>query len=159
MSEMKCFYHNETDATCICVDCGKALCSPCGSISKQPRCADCMTESNQKEYNSFLYTLIVSAFFFVITAVILFFTIGVPAFRSPLWWLLMVVIATIPWGWRFLNSLFPVFFFTTSIIGMLIYLIFKALLSIFAGIVVMPWQFFSIIRLHLKTKAARKKFF
>ncbi|MBN1775283.1 MAG: hypothetical protein JW817_02325 [Clostridiales bacterium] len=159
MSKMKCFYHNEREATCTCVGCGKGLCSPCGSISKPQRCADCLTEANRKEYNSFLYTAIVSAFFFFITAMILVFTVGVSAFRSPMWWFLMAVVATIPWGWRFLHSLFPVFFLSTSILLMILALIFTALLSFFAGIVVMPWQIFSIIRLYARTRAARKRFF
>jgi len=116
-------------------------------------------KANDKEAKSFLYTFIVSAFFFILTSVVLLFAVGTRAFHSPLWWLLIIVIATIPWGWRFLNSLFPVFFFSTSIIGMLVYVIFKALLSLFAGIVVMPWQIFSLIRFYTRAGAARRKFF
>jgi hypothetical protein len=118
-----------------------------------------MMKANEKEFKSFFYTAIVSAFFFFVTAMILVFTVGVKAFGSPLWWLLIIVVSTIPWGWRFLHSLFPVFFLSTSIILMILALIFTALLSVFAGIVVMPWQIFSIIRLYARTRAARKKFF
>lgn len=117
-----------------------------------------MMKANEKEYKSFLYTAIVSAFFFFITAMILVFTVGIEAFSSPLWWLLILVVSTIPWGWRFLHSLFPVFFLSTSILLMILALIFTALLSVFAGIVVMPWQIFSIIRLYLKTRSVREKF-
>lgn len=155
---MNCFYHHETKATCTCVGCRKGLCSYCGSISTPPRCADCLIKANEKDRKSFLYTLIVGSFFFLVTAAVLFVAVGSAAFLSPLWWLILIVIATIPWGWRFLHSLFPVFFFSTSIFLFLLYLIFKAALSVFAGIVVMPWQIISAIRLSVQNRTVRKKF-
>ncbi|MDD3959321.1 MAG: hypothetical protein PHF65_03890 [Oscillospiraceae bacterium] len=115
-------------------------------------------KETEKKFRHFLYTAIVSAFFFLVTALILFFAVGVSAFRSPLWWLLMIVIMTIPWGWRFLHSLFPAFFISTSIFLLVLYFIFEAALSVFAGIVVMPWQIFSIVRLFIKTQKLKKKF-
>ncbi|MBN1892114.1 MAG: hypothetical protein JW780_04970 [Clostridiales bacterium] len=155
---MKCFYHNEREATCTCIGCGKALCSSCGSISKPPRCADCLSQANRKEYNTFLYTLFVSAFFFTMTGIILLLFAGVSAFTSPWWWFLMILVASIPWGWHFLYSLIPIFFISTSVIGMILYLIFSVLLSVFVGIFVMPWKFVKITRLCIKTHRAKKLF-
>jgi hypothetical protein len=117
-----------------------------------------MAAANQKEYKSFLLTLILSAFFFSVTVAVIYFSAGPESFRSLWWWLLIFVLATVPWGWRFLNSLLPVFFFTTSIIGWVFYLLFKSAVSLFVGIVIMPIQIIKIIRLYIKTKIARSKF-
>lgn len=117
-----------------------------------------MVAANQKEYKSFLLTLILSAFFLSVTVAVIYFFAGSESFRSLWWWLLIFVLSTVPWGWRFLNSLLPVFFFTTSIVGWIFYLLFKSAVSLFVGIIIMPIQIIKIIRLYIKTNIARSKF-
>jgi len=47
---MKCAYHNEVDAICKCVKCGKDICEPCKvEVSGEDQCKECIAKSLEKQ--------------------------------------------------------------------------------------------------------------
>lgn len=56
---MKCFFHEEEDARCICRRCGKAMCISCSSIGQhRGYCPSCMLSVYQSKRLRAILTLI-----------------------------------------------------------------------------------------------------
>jgi len=67
---MKCFFHNDRDATAICQDCGRCLCPQCASGHSRAICVDCHVmhnASSRKRIYINLATLMIIFIAFIFT--------------------------------------------------------------------------------------------
>ncbi|MCM1056972.1 MAG: DUF6040 family protein [Firmicutes bacterium] len=161
---MKCFNHPDREAVATCQNCGKGLCRECAEKHTPCLCDPCAAklkqdaqkrEQSKEEQRKQKYkdALVDSRSEFIKTAVI-----GVIVGVLLTWWLsttsssdmngfgdymgVFILFFFIPFGWKFLTYLQS--FFPLSIIGTFwfwfIYIIVKALLSIFVGIPAFIYQ-------------------
>ena len=153
---MKCFYHNDMDATCQCNDCGKYLCTQCGSIYNPPLCHDCAAGRNIEQKQEAIKTIILGIVFFV--GAFIFCNLISKDNPMPLDVHIefAIVFACVPWGWRALNKLTSDMFIGMSVIWWLIYFIIKLAISLFIGFFVMIYQIGKIIYLLVKSKSMDK---
>lgn len=140
---MKCYYHNNREATAQCTDCGKYLCGECASHFEQPLCADCAQKRNGNLKSMAFKNLGALIAAFVIAIVLTIFVASsdsrVNVFAQFIADLLIgLALAGIPTGWRALNKITPSIFLILPLIGWVIYFLIKGVLSMAVGIVLLP---------------------
>lgn len=131
---MKCFYHPEVDAVATCVECGKGLCSECAVKYKEMECDDCSVKHKTKIKGASWLEIAICVAVFIATFI--YFKYQGSNLEATL--VFSWLFCGAPFGWKTLNKITPSVFLFLPIIGWLIFLIFKGILSIVVGIVAMP---------------------
>lgn len=146
---MKCYYHETRDAVAQCNRCGKLICKECAEKRDPPICPDCAKTEEAKNKRSMKITVMLSAALGleglavgVFPILSLFtqgnFSLGGFLMNLLLTALIAFVMAGIPFGWRYLNKITSKMFLFLPVIGWVIYLYLKLILSVFAGIYALP---------------------
>ncbi len=76
---MKCFFHNDRDATAVCQGCGKCLCPECVSGHSKVSCADCLIRRNNSARKQ-IYISLATAI--IIFAVVVFTLTGLKVSKT-----------------------------------------------------------------------------
>lgn len=144
---MKCFNHNEMDATATCQECSKGLCVNCSSRFNAMLCESCLLNHN-KSVATQMYTGLA-----ITIAIFLGFIyfIGSTEFRSgetlgfakaifP-----SLIFAFTYWGWKFMTSHFPSLTMGSGNVWIM-YFFLKFIASYFIGLIVGPYQIFKMLK-------------
>ena len=134
---MKCFFHNDRDATAICRDCGRCLCPQCASGHSRAICVDCHVmhnASSRKRIYRNLATLIVifSAFIFTLHGLKVSRTLVLDYSIS---WKVALCACVTYYGWKFLSQRKSCFLMG-GVLFWIFYLYFKLAFSFLVGLVV-----------------------
>ena len=142
---MKCFFHNGRDATAVCQDCGRCLCSQCVSSHSRAICVDChimRNASSRKRIYIHLATLIIifSAFIFTLHGLKVSRTLVLDYSIS---WKVALCACFTYFGWKFLSQR-KRYFFMGGVLFWIFYLYFKLAFSFLVGLVVGPVRIFQM---------------
>src|SRR5262245_24974782 len=126
-SGMKCFVHNDRDATAMCPGCSRALCADCTARFTIVACEGCLLAHNRKVATAHWTRLVVTVVLFVGGV---FFHRSMPVPHTPEQVLTMAVFfPSVFWGWMFLSEHTPRTFLVLPIPAWLIAITFKALVA------------------------------
>lgn len=129
---MSCFYHPEREATAVCSECGKPLCSECSAVFQPPTCESCISAHVSSVKAEMIKSIAISVVFMIIGCLVI---------KSPSG----ILLAGIPYGWSILNSITPSMFVWMSWIGWIIYFLLKLVLAYFIGLIALPIKMFKWI--------------
>ncbi|MDN4605877.1 hypothetical protein [Sporosarcina highlanderae] len=154
---MKCYKHNKLDAVATCNNCGKGLCNECSDEFQPISCQRCALQNNETFKSGLMVQLIVPIVIFisifVFSLVFMFSALkSLDDSIGPLSYLLFFIgvlinsyaIATVPFGWRFLNKLTPDVFLFLPIAGWLFYFGVKFAISLSLGWIIAPFAVWRI---------------
>lgn len=179
---MNCYYHTERKAVIQCKNCKKGLCSDCCHLFKSNLCMDCEKEMATKNIVKAIATILVSVILAVISYIVFInmehikneFIYGIVSFvkdfydnvvtifeyiriditdefKNNLSLILSVYfLSSVPWGYYCLSKLTGCF--SGGILGIIILLYFKILISCFIGPIVMPISIIILIKSIIKSR-------
>lgn len=156
---MKCFNHNDREATATCSMCGKFLCTECASQYNPPLCTECVNKNANDVLKENIKMLLIGLALFIVA----FIFTGSLSVRSAMNYhsmferiILSLMFAGIPFGWNALSRITSNIFVALPIVGYLFYLWLKFILSLFIGIFIMLFRF-AVIIFHIVQALMRKK--
>ena len=135
---MKCYKHNNKDAVSACNECSKALCPECTSKYHTPLCDDCILDMVTDNRNLVIKNIVV-----MITCFLLGYIIQPNVSDKVIFGLFF---AGIPWGWSALTRITPKVFLSMPIVGWVIYLAVKLMLSMVIGIFITPFKIYQVLK-------------
>lgn len=144
---MKCFAHDDRDATATCQPCGKGLCSECSRRFDLILCDTCLLAHNQavlsQMYSGVAITVIIfaAATYFLGSMEMRDGT----SFGFDKAWFLSLLLAFTYWGWKFLSERQRLAFLG-NINFWLFYFLIKFALSYFVGLIVGPYQIYKMMK-------------
>lgn len=151
---MKCYNHAERDAVAACAECGKGLCRECADRWAPPLCEVCAGNRIQMQRAQAQRLTRVSVILFFIFALlgIVMGTVSCIAHGTPLRIPLGIlqslvtayIVAGIPCGWSVLTGITPNIFLVLPLVGWLIYFGVKFCLSVFVGLVALPYRLYQV---------------
>lgn len=150
---MKCFYHNDRDATAQCSECGKLLCSECAEEWTPALCPDCGKAASKKIKSRARGVIAAAVILGAIGFLTAFCSLGDKSlfdvnFFQRLGYSLLsgYCFAGLIFGWLALNRLTADMFLFLSVVGWLIYFLIKLFLSFFVGLFALPYYVIKEIR-------------
>lgn len=144
---MKCFNHNEMDATSTCQECSKGLCVNCSSRFNMMLCEGCLLSHNKSVATQMFTGLAITIAIFL--SFTYFFgslesssgeSIGYSKAVFP-----SLVLAFTYWGWKFMTNYFPTLTMGTGFVW-LVYFFLKFTASCLIGLIVGPYQIFKMLK-------------
>jgi hypothetical protein len=144
---MKCFFHNDRDATAVCQDCGKCLCKECIPRVSKVSCVDCLIRRNNSARRQIYISLATAVIIFVVVismltdlkvsrTLVLDFSIS---------WKLALCASFTYSGWKFLSGRRN-YIFIGNLSFWFIYIFTKLVFSFVVGLFVGPLRIFQMIR-------------
>ena len=103
---MKCFFHNDRDATAVCQDCGKCLCPECIPRLPKVSCVDCLIRHNNSARKQIYSSLATAVIIFV---VVIFMLTDLKVSKTlvldfSISWKLALSASFTYFGWKFLSG-------------------------------------------------------
>ena len=143
---MKCFFHNDSDATAVCQDCGRCLCSECASGHSRAICVGCLVRRNASSRRRIYINL---AALGIIFSALLFTLHGVKVSRTivldySISWKVALCACFTYFGWKFLSKRQGYIFMGGGLFW-IFYLYFKLAFSFLVGLVVGPVRIFRML--------------
>ena len=143
---MKCFFHNDSDATAVCQDCGRCLCSECASGHSRAICVGCLVRRNASSRRRIYINL---ATLVIIFSASVFILHGLKVSRTlvldyPMSWKVALCACFTCLGWKFLSNRQGCFFIGGGLFW-IFYLYFKLAFSFLVGLVVGPVRVFRML--------------
>ena len=129
---MSCYYHADRPATVVCNQCGKSLCTECGSAFQPPTCIDCAANYAQTVKSEMIKSIVISVVLMIV---------GIVITHNPLGFLL----AGVPYGWALLNRITPSMFLWLPLMGWVFYFVIKLFIAYIIGIVALPIKLYQWI--------------
>jgi pheromone shutdown protein TraB len=149
---MKCFFHNDRDATAICQDCGRCLCPECIPRLPKVSCVDCLIRRNDSARKQ-IYSSLATAI--IIFTVVIFMLTDLKVSKNmildySLSWKLALSASFTYFGWKFLSGR-KNYIFIGNLSFWFFYIFTKLAFSFVVGLFVGPLSIYQMIReiLHL----------
>jgi hypothetical protein len=144
---MKCFNHNEMDATATCQECSKGLCVNCSSRFNAMLCESCLLNHN-KSVSTQMYTGLA-----ITIAILLGFTYFIGGMELPNGQTLGFAKAILPslilaftyWGWKFMTNHFPSLSMGSGTVWIMYFMI-KFVAALHIGLIVGPYQIYKMLK-------------
>lgn len=153
---MNCFNHTNDTAVAQCQDCQKGLCTTCSKKYALPICKYCNDYRISQEKKD-IYSDLFYSFGIGLILVFLFSKYTKTNITVPLYFGYFYICSGIYPGWKFLNKFLPSIVFGNIIISLCI-LLFKLLISVYVGLVALPFRTFKMIsRLYELNKIEKSK--
>ena len=140
---MNCFNHTNITAVAQCQDCQKGLCTTCSKQYALPICKYCNDYRISQEKKD-IYSELFYSFGIGLILVFLFSKYTKTNITVPLYFGYFYICSGIYPGWKLLNNFLPSIVFGNIIISLFIFL-FKLSLSVYVGLVALPFRTFKII--------------
>lgn len=144
---MRCFYHEEIQATHTCTDCGKPLCEHCSKFFVPPLCVDCAKRSNDRILNEAKKKAYLNLVVFAVGCIWFFFSyifdgmnLFIAILGCPIGGIFALSLFGIPAGWKALDKITPSIFLILPLIGWVIYFIIKLVLSMLFAAFILPYR-------------------
>lgn len=159
---MVCFYHSESEASAVCGDCGKYLCSVCAAKYTPCLCTECAkSRSFRNTFGKAGGLIAKSIVFWVISSILFYLLLSMSSETEPSKLISMAVLAGfifsgVPWGWSLLSRLIPISAFGNIAFVLVFYLI-KFMLAYFIGFFVMAFNLLKILFFVIKGLIERKQ--
>ena len=150
---MNCFNHHEVNAVAQCQDCNKGLCNDCAKQYSIPICSTCNSARGGSEK-----TRIIKELFWTfglglgLTFMMLKGPLGQMLFAndsiqaSLMIFMIFYTCSGLVAGWYTLNRITPQVFLFLPLIGWVIYFVFKMMIAIWVGYVMLPIRTFRNIK-------------
>lgn len=141
---MNCYNHPTQTAVAQCSDCGKGLCSHCGTMYSAPICNSCNKSRIQGEKGRIIKEILLTVIFGVGIAYLvgeqLLFKGHSYSLKSVIWYYIIYtyIFAGIVAGWKTLTAITPRVFLVLPIIGWVLYFALKLFLSFWVGLIMLP---------------------
>jgi len=153
---MKCFHHNDKEATATCQRCGKGLCFECTTRFSMLFCEDCILSYNKsviaQMYKGIAVTLIIFVGFMIILGNAKISSIESLGFAKAL--IPAMMIAFTYWGWQFLSEKMRFLFFG-NVIFWFFYFVIKLSLANIVGLFVGPYKIYTMFNeIHVANKTS-----
>ena len=144
---MKCFFHNDRDATAVCQDCGKCLCTECVPRVSKVSCVDCLIRHNNAARKQIYSSLATAVIIFV---VVIFALTDLKVSRAlvldfSISWKLALGAVFTYFGWKFLSGRRN-YIFIGNLSFWFFYIFFKLAFSFMVGLFIGPLRVFQMIR-------------
>lgn len=137
---MKCYYHPEQEIVATCTECGRGLCKACASKWEPILCDDC-AKLRIDEKRVWLKRSVDWSFGLLIAGVVIGLIMAIQDKRADNFLLCMELAFAAVFiinGWQSLSRIQPQMFLILPVVGWMFYFGFKAMLSMFVGVVVFP---------------------
>lgn len=153
---MNCAYHLTREAVSNCKNCGRPLCRACAELyGGEPICAAC-AEQGYQEIRQTLKKRLSIGIALGIAWIIFFLNAG--TMLSPLVIILEGIgFACVPFGWCAMDRILPKKMPRLPIIGRLVYLLLKLVISVLAGLVAAPVQIYKDTQVLRKVEAIERQ--
>lgn len=153
---MNCFNHTSDTAVAQCQDCKKGLCTTCSKQYAFPICKYCNDYRISQEKKN-IYLELFYSFGIGLILVFLFSKYTKTNISIPLYFGYFYICSGIYPGWKLLNKFLLNVVFGNLIISLFI-LLFKLSISVYVGLVALPFRTFKIIsRLYELNKIEESK--
>lgn len=140
---MNCFNHTNDNAVAQCQDCQKGLCTACSNQYALPICKYCNDYRISQEKKE-IYLELFYSFGIGLILVYLFSKYTKTNITVPLYFGYFYICSGIYPGWKLLNKFMPSIVFGNIIISLFIFL-FKLSISVYVGLVALPFRTFKMI--------------
>jgi hypothetical protein len=144
---MKCFFHNDRDATAVCHNCGKCLCPECIPRLPKVSCADCLIRLNNSARKQIYISLATAILVFTIAV---FTLTGLKVSKTlvldfSISWKLALSASFTYFGWEFLSGRRN-YIFIGNLSFWFFSIFFKLAFSFIVGLFIGPFRVFQMIR-------------
>jgi hypothetical protein len=143
LNTMNCFNHTNDTAVAQCQDCQKGLCTTCSKQYALPICKYCNDYRISHEKKD-IYLELFYSYGIGLILVYLFSKFTKTDITIPLYFGYFYICSGIYPGWKLINKFFPTIIFGNIVFSLFI-LLFKLSISIYVGLVALPFRTFKMI--------------